>query len=138
MKKKDTEILEAISELFRFKTVYDENRNEYVVFANSQVEDIINIEDRTQFEAVENHVHLLENIGKSQLPRVKKIADSLGNALINSLHGAYPDKRFSVFATYGAGNDLTIRFHQKWDNEPPYFDPENFAEPDETVVLFEI
>lgn len=59
---KRTDILSFLNGFDKFKIIKDEQETEYVVFKNSKVKDLIKVNDKTAFEAVENHIHLLDNI----------------------------------------------------------------------------
>ncbi len=129
--------LEQLSSLFRFKSITDEHKNEYIVFENNVLSAIRGITDKTAFEAVENHVHLLDNIKKSEFEKLTLIGSSLGKAVLCSLKNSYPDKHFIVYVSLLLHDSMTIRFHQRWEREPPYFDPSNFSSSDERIILFE-
>lgn len=128
---------EQISDLFSYKTILDENKNEYVVFSNSQLNHVQGVVDYTLFEAMENHVHLLDNVSKKEFSELEPIAEKLGIALLCCLEHHYPQKRFYVFVSYRLHDSLIIRFHQKWPCEAPYFDVRNFDVPNEKVLVFE-
>ncbi len=63
---KRIEYLARIAGLFRFKTVTDDEGNEFVLYADSPIDRVEHIRDRTAFEAVENHVHLIDNVKKEE------------------------------------------------------------------------
>ncbi|MCL2512344.1 MAG: hypothetical protein FWF08_00460 [Oscillospiraceae bacterium] len=128
--------LEILLNLFDYKTIPDENGNEFVVYKNSRVDFIENIEDKTAFEAVENHVHILNNVKKNEFERLFPVAENLVKALLNNLKSRFPEKSFCVFATIELHESFIIRFHQKWDNETPYYDPAAFDPSKTKVVMF--
>lgn len=127
-----------VSNLFQYKTICDENHNEYVLFAHSTLERVTNIMDRTQFEACENHVHLVNNLQKSEYQACISIAQNLGKALLYCLHSTYPKKHFIVFVSLRLKDSMIIRFHQKWENEDPYYNVSDFTTERETVFKFEV
>lgn len=129
--------LELISDLFSFKTIFDESYNEYVLFKNNCLEDISNINDKTSFEAVENHVHLFDKVRKKDLKILSSIAKKLGNALLCSLKYAFPDKDFVVFTSITLGDTMIIRFHQKWSGEEYYYTDLAFQNSQEKIYMFE-
>ena len=61
---KRIEYFERLGQAFNFKTILDEKGNEYVVLASTPLDSVQRIEDKTAFEAVENHVHLLDHLKK--------------------------------------------------------------------------
>lgn len=132
------EYLQCIANLFSFKSIYDEKGNEYVLFANSIYDSVKHISDRTAFEAYENHVHLLDNIKEQDFPQCVVIAKHLGRALLSALSESYPDKKFIAFVSIKKNDSMIIRFHQKWENEEPYFNPNDFTSKFEKVLKIEL
>jgi len=129
--------LQLFSELFKFKSITDEEENEYILFANSPLSCAHGITDRTAFEAIENHVHLVDNIKKSEFDILLSVGDTLGQAVLCSLKNQYPNKHFCVYISLCLHDSMIIRFHQKWDNEAIYYNPQDFVAPEERVMLFE-
>ena len=134
---KKTDLLVLLSELFEYKIVRDEFQNEYVLFKSNPLNTVDNIEDKTKFEAIENHVHLIENIKIGEFDKLTEVAHNLGNALLNNLKSSFPDKHFMVFVSIKLHDAMIIRFHQKWENEESYFNVNDFTSSDEKVFLFE-
>ncbi len=134
---KKIELLKDFSEMFDFKTVTDENGNEYVIYANSVLDEIgSEPEDKTRFEAVENHIHLIDNVKKSDFDELIKIGKILGETQLSALKSKYPDKEFCVFVTVDIGESMIRRFHQVWGNEPVYYDPDDFNSEKTRVLMF--
>lgn len=134
---KIVDMLRLISRLFEFKLISDEANNTYVVFANSSLTHIDSVNDRTQFEAIENHVHIIENVKKDNYQTCIECGSLLGTALLNSLRATYPSRHFFVFVTIRISGSMIIRFHQKWTDEEPYYDPSHFISNREVVLKFE-
>ena len=132
---KRIDFLRDVSELFSFKTISDEQGHDFVVWKSSALNQILGVTDKTEFEAVENHVHLLDNIKKHEISSLIEIGKSLGEALLASLVMVYPEKHFFVFASITLGDSFIIRFHQKWESEAPYFDIENLQCNDKEYVI---
>lgn len=131
------ELLRAFSEMFDFKTVTDENGNEYVIYANSVLSEIgSELKDKTQFEAVENHIHLIDNVKKYDFDKLIEIGKVLGETQLSALKSKYPDKEFCVFVTVDIGESMIIRFHQVWENEPVYYNPDDFNSEKTRVLMF--
>ncbi len=135
---KRTEYFKLIADLFAFKTISDEKGNEYVLFSMSQCDSIRNIEDKTAFEAIENHVHLLERIKKQEFENLISVAKILGQTLANSLKIQFPAKNFYVYVSLRLHDSMIIRFHQKWENEEPYYDLDTDIGNIEKVFRYEI
>ena len=134
---KQISYLYLISRLFMFKTIEDEEGNEYVLFAQNELSCIEGITDHTAFEACENHVHLLNHIKAETFNICISIAASIGQAVLNNLQVAYPQKKFIVFVSMQKNDSLILRFHQKWPNEEPYYNPDDFQSSEEIVLKFE-
>ncbi len=131
------ELLRAFSEMFDFKTVTDENGNEYVIYADSVLSEIgSELKDKTQFEAVENHIHLIDNVKKYDFDELIEIGKVLGETQLSVLKSKYPDKEFCVFVTVDIGESMIIRFHQVWENEPVYYNPDDFNSEKTRVLMF--
>lgn len=113
--------------LFSFRTIEDDSGNEYVVYSSSTVtpESLKGITDKTEFEALENHVHLLDKITKKEFENAEEISDILGKLLLNCLRAKYPDKHFFVYVSVDLKDSMIIRFHQEWENEEPYYNAED-------------
>ena len=121
----------------KFKIITDENDTEYVVFENSMLNSVTGISDKTEFEALENHLHVLDNISLKEFKRLSPIAESLGNLLLCCLKQKFPCKDFVVFVSMRVRDSLIIRFHQKWENEAPYYNPNDYTGATEKVFWFE-
>ena len=134
---KRIEYFKLLSELLEFKIIKDEYKNEFIVYKTSQINSVKNIADKTEFEALENHVHLLDNIKKDEFELLTNFAQNIGNVVLNSLKVCYPNKRFRVYISVHLHNSMIIRFHQVWQGEDPYYHPEDFHSPKEKVFLFE-
>lgn len=134
---KEINLLNTIASLFKFKLIKDSEGNEYILFYNNQLDFIENIEDKTAFEAIENHIHIIEKVKKSDFDNVCSIGKILGKALLSCLNQEFPDKTFVVFVCVGIGQSLIIRFHQKWGNEPLYYDVSGNYEKGTKIFIFE-
>lgn len=131
------DLLKELSNIFSFKTVSDKDGNEYVLFTYSNINKIdFEIDDKIQFEAVENHVHLSDNIKKKDFDKAVEIGRILGETLLNALKEKYPDKEFCVFVTVDVGGSMIIRFHQVWENEPVYYNPDDFNSDKTKILMF--
>lgn len=103
----------------------DSNHNEFILLktASSQEGPIPHpISDKTQFEAVENHIHIFEEfIGAKHYNAARQIGISIAKNLYQTLETKYPDKAFIVYLTINLHGAI-IRFHQIWNDEPVYYD----------------
>ncbi len=133
MKKRD---LRFISDLFSFRIIKDEFDYEYVVFENSSIDEIHNVLDKTEFEALENHVHLCDHIKMKDMEQLTITGNRLGTALLYTLKAAYPQKEFVVYVSISIKDSMIIRFHQKWKDECYYYDS-NQEGANEKILKFE-
>ena len=117
--------LDFIVGLLEFKTIKDIQNNEYVLFKNNPLNCIDCIEDKTQFEAIENHVHICDKVNIKQYGYLKKLGNSLGKILLHALKVTYPEKDFIVYVTLTINDSMIIRFHQIWENELLYYEKTN-------------
>ena len=128
--------LEMIANIFEYKTIYDLMGNEYVVFKQSSIDQLGYIEDKTEFESIENHVHLLDRVQRKDFATLSPTMQCIGKALLRSLTVSYPNKHFCVYVTLRVNDSLIVRFHQKWANELPYYNPEEFDDSVEKVFMY--
>ena len=112
------EWLERLTEAYRFKEVASEDGYTYILRESYEQEKVGKIEDKTAFEAVENHVHLLDRVKLKEYKKLEKIAPTL----LASLKYQYPSRSFSAYVTITLHDSMILRFHQNWDGEPPYYD----------------
>ena len=134
MRKKHLNLLEWFIDLFEFKSVFDNEGNEYVLYASNEIDDIDVIQDKTAFEAVQNHIHFIDNIKSNEKSRVVDFSKKVGKLLLDALSVRYPNKHFVVFVTIDS--TVIIRFHQKWDEEPWYFMMDTIYE-GTTIICFD-
>lgn len=134
---KRVDFLQHLAGLFCYKTVTDEVGNEFVVLSGSKVSSICGVVDKTAFEAVENHVHIIDNVKATDMLTLSDVGKTLGRALLCSLRCRFPEKDFVVYVTIKVHDSMIIRFHQKWEGEESYYDPSSFTSPTEKVFAFE-
>ena len=134
LKKKD---LIIISNLFDFKIITDKQKNEYVIFRENIINDIDNISDKTQFEALENHIHLCDDVKRKDLKELSLIGQNIGQALFYTLKSTFPQKDFIVYVSITVGDSMIIRFHQKWQNEYLFYEGSESSLPDEIILKYE-
>ena len=130
-------LIEIMSKLSGFKTICDDAGNEYVVYDSNSIKSITGIRDKTEFEALENHVHILEHVRKKEFEMLCGMAPVFCDALLSRLSRRFPEKEFIVYVSVSLNDSMIIRFHQKWPGEVRYYDPELFTDPAERVFLAE-
>ena len=132
------ELLSNISSLYEYKTMSDLEGNEFVLLRSCAEESIdFPIADKTAFEAVENHVHVIDKIKSSEISELVNASQIIGQSILRNLGFHFPEKSFFVFISMTPGDSLIIRFHQKWHSETPYYDPQTFTNTKDIVLMFE-
>jgi len=115
--------------------ITDKNGNDFVVLSDDYGDFNYEIHDKTEFEAVNNHVHILNHISETELEEIKEIAMELCKGIQFTLQAKYPDKQFYVYATASKHDSFILRFHQQWENELPYYSPDIDYGDDLVVIL---
>lgn len=116
----DLDLAVKILSLFKYKVVSDEKGNSYVLLHSNRLNTAEGVTDKTAFEALENHVHLIGKIRKRNKNDIVLFGKKLGLALAENLKAVFPDRNFVVLVT--VSDELIIRFHQKWPDEAEYYD----------------
>ena len=112
----------------KFYTVKDNKNNEYV-FLKTEAERINSlnlVKDKTQLEGYENHFHLFGKIRKRYQKKVEVVTNLILQNLINELRQNFPNKKFRVYLDCDFSDHVIIRFHQYWEDEHPYYNPDEF------------
>lgn len=107
----------------KFYVSKDKNGHEMIYLFEHQK--IFNhaIEDKTGDEALENHVHIFDNVKKRWRKDVKIISEAIARNLFHTLKLEFPNKKFVVYLDLNYMDSVIIRFHQIWENEDLYYDP---------------
>lgn len=119
------EIIDQMSDFFQTELVKDRRGNEYVLlksldwhFGESSNEP----DNKTAFEAGQNHIHILDNLSRVELKYLRTTAQNLCDGILSMLCGLYPNKQFFVYASASLHDSFIVRFHQAWSGEPAYFE----------------
>lgn len=126
--------LKTFTLIFNTEIITDINGNDFVVLLGEYGEFNYEVHDKTEFEAMNNHIHVLDHISRAELEELKEISMDLCKCIQFTLHAKYPDKQFYVYATASEHDSFILRFHQQWENELPYYSP-NFAYEDDLIVI---
>lgn len=117
--------LEELAHFAKTELKTDPYGNEYVLLSGV-VKDFQGFEgeigDKTAFEAVANHVHILDNVTAGELRQLAEVAPRLCRTLLALLCEKYPGKQFVVYAGAVLHDSFIIRFHQPWPGEPRYYE----------------
>ena len=80
------DLLTNLSQLFDYKTVSDLEGNELVLLRSSTINIIdFQVADKTEFEAIENHVHIIDRIKRKEIPALVKVSNIIGLSSSNNL-----------------------------------------------------
>lgn len=113
-------VLDDFLSLFEHKSIFDQYGNEYIVFESNDLHEVdFDVDDKTAFEAFQNHIHISGKLRNISREKAVAVYEKLGNLLIEKLSINYPTKHFVVFIT--VSDSVIIRFHQKWSGEPWYY-----------------
>ena len=106
-----------------FMIIQDIKGTEYVLFSKSKLEnmDTLYVDDKTLFEATDNHIHFLDKVRKSEMPYLKRIAECVCELVLGKLEATFPSKMFVVSVAIQTGESVIFRFHQLWPDELPYY-----------------
>ena len=84
------------------------------------------VKDKTQLEGYENHFHLFGKIRKRYQKKVEVVTNLILQNLIKELRQNFPNKKFRVYLDCDFSDHVIIRFHQYWEDEHPYYNPDEF------------
>ena len=127
--------LKTFALIFNTEIITDINGNSFGVLSGEYGDFNYEVNDKTEFEAVNNHIHILDNISKAELGELKDISMDLCKCIQYTLQTKYPDKQFYVYATASEHDSFILRFHQSWNNERPYYSPDFTYEDDLVIIL---
>ena len=117
--------LEALALFAKTELKTDLYGNEYVLLSGV-VKEIQGFDgengDKTAFEAVANHVHILDDVTAGELRQLAGAAPRLCRTLLALLCEKYPGKQFVVYAEAVLHDSFILRFHQPWSGEPLYYE----------------
>ena len=74
-----------------------------------------------EFEALENHEHLMDDLTEEQFRMMIPVVDDLCRALRDVLCVRYPDRIFHVWGLVQKGGTVIVRFYQHRENEEEYW-----------------
>jgi len=121
-----------------FHIMKDSSGQEMVFLCeHKQIENWV-VENRTVVEALENHVHVFDNVKKRYRNDVKRISIAISRNLLRSLMQQFPDKSFVVYLDLNYKDSVIIRFHQIWADEEIYYEPKCFQSSydNERLIMF--
>lgn len=135
MKKEEFFAFEKFISLFDFVSVPC-GEDELVLLKSCGITKITEpVEDKTAFEAVQNHVHLFDFVKSDRRGEVCELSKKLGQLLLSALKQSFPEKHFVVFVTID--REVIIRFHQSRKEEPWYYITDDENAYDSKLLCFE-
>ena len=126
-----TGLFRTFSQLLHYQVLTDAAGNELLCLCDDHRKTIpLSVEDKTAYEAVNNHEHLLDDISDEAFSELVADAPVLCRLIYCNIKMQYPQRKLAVYVAVSRHDSLTIRFHQVWTGEPPYYDPEDFSSGD--------
>lgn len=127
-------LFQTFSQLLHYQVLTDAAGNELLCLCDDHRKTIpLSVEDKTAYEAGNNHEHLLDDISDEAFSELVADAPVLCRLIYCNIKMQYPRRKLAVYAAVNRHDSLTVRFHQVWTGEPPYYDPEEFSSGDERV-----
>lgn len=129
-----TGLFRTFSQLLHYHVLTDAAGNELLCLCDDHRKTVpLSVEDKTAYEAGNNHEHLLDDISDEVFSELVADAPVLCRLIYCNIKMQYPRRKLAVYAAVSRHDSLTVRFHQVWTGEPPYYDPEDFSSGDERV-----
>ena len=129
-----TGLFRTFSQLLHYQVLTDAAGNELLCLCDDHRKTIpLSVEDKTAYEAVNNHEHLLDDISDEAFSELVADAPVLCRLIYCNIKMQYPQRKLAVYVAVSRHDSLTVRFHQVWTGELPYYDPEDFSSGDERV-----
>lgn len=124
-----------LSQLLHYKIVRDPKHHELIVLECCSQSDTITFEvsDKTEYEAMNNHIHFLGDITESEFSFLLTISKLLCQCIHANLKQEFPERRFAVYASVHLHDSFIIRFHQIWQGELLYYSPDDFNSGEDRV-----
>ena len=129
-----TGLFRTFSQLLHYHVLTDAAGNELLCLCDDHRKAIpLSVEDKTAYEAGNNHEHLLDDISDEAFSELVTDAPVLCRFIYCNIKMQYPQRKLAVYVAVSRHDSLTVRFHQVWTGEPPYCDPEDFSSGDDRV-----
>lgn len=120
-----TAIWQNAARLFSFREVPDESGGMHVLWAHLPFDEnhplTVRSGEYVEFEALENHEHLMDDLTEEQFRMMIPVVDDLCRALRDVLCVRYPDRIFHVWGLVQKGGTVIVRFYQHRENEEEYW-----------------
>ena len=120
-----------------FRIIRDFEGNEYVVFRDNPLNNVLDfrINDKTLFEAMENHIHLFKKIKKREIPYLIKIGECVCSLALGKLEKEFPNKKFIVYFAIQTNESVIFRFHQIWAGEQLYYGDNKWTSKNNDLII---
>lgn len=131
-----TGLFRTLSQLLHYHVLTDAAGNELLCLCDDHRKTIpLSVEDKTAYEAVNNHEHLLDDISDEAFSELVADAPVLCRLIYCNIKMKYPHRKLAVYVAVSRHDSLTVCFHQVWMGELPYYNPEDFSSRDERVFF---
>jgi hypothetical protein len=129
-----TGLFRTLSQLLHYHVLTDAAGNELLCLCDDYRKTIpLSVEDKTAYEAGNNHEHLLDDISDEAFSELVADAPVLCRLIYCNIKMKYPHRKLAVYVAVSRHDSLTVRFHQVWMGELSYYNPEDFSSWDERV-----
>lgn len=132
-KKKINQVINDFKNSFQCQKINIEGI-EYILIDKSANKNIFG--DKTKFEALVNHIHILNSDICFCREYLKSKIDELGLYVLNKLVAQFPQHKFIVYIELDNKNEVIFRFHQQWEEEPYYYDIKDLNFKNTTIKYF--
>ena len=134
-------IWQEAARLFSFKEIPDVSGNTHILWAHLSFHEgqPLNIRagEYVDFEALQNHEHLLDDLTDAQFHLMISIVDDLCRALRDVLAVRYPERDFHVWGLVQNGGTVIVRFYQNWQGEEYWSDDMQVDENVERLIHYQ-
>ncbi len=128
------DLLRTFLQLLHVHVITDAAENELLCLCDDRRTTIpLSVKDKTAYEAVNNHEHLLDDLSDDEFAVLAADAPVLCRLVYSNIKMQYPQRKLAVYVTVSRHDSIAVRFHQVWEQEPIYYQSEDFSSGDERV-----
>lgn len=128
------DLLRTFLQLLHVHVITDVTGSELLCLCDDRRTTIsLSLKDKTAYEAVNNHEHLLDDLSDDEFAVLITDAPVLCRLVYSNIKMQYPQRKLAVYVTVSRYDSLAVRFHQVWAKESLYYNSEDFSSGDERV-----
>ena len=128
------DLLRTFLQLLHVHVITDVTGSELLCLCDDRRTTIpLSVKDKTAYEAVNNHEHLLDDLSDDEFAVLITDAPVLCRLVYSNIKMQYPQRKLAVYVTVSRYDSLAVRFHQVWAKESLYYNSEDFSSGDERV-----